>query len=379
MQVLEAANNGLTDMRPLEKCDLSNLRVLHLPRNDITKIEGLWKMEQLRDLNLDHNKIKQCDPGCFYGLKSLRELHLADNAIKSLSHFGPLPRLRTLSLSNNRVSDLSEVAKLCSLKSLVQIGFQNTPLFRKQLYRVGVLRLLPNLRLIDSKEVSEDERKKLEQLIGTEDLKQQAVFVYMEQQQTNLSNTCNNNAGRSSTSFSHPYNNSAAAIPSSLSPLAALIESSSVNSASSQHTVAPSSLGFLGHHQPGLLTAGKQLGKVPVKITSLNFDSLPMSGQSRHSGFAAIGQSLATCTAIGTASDRRLQQQQQQQVVASRKSSAGYAVYTACPSAAYQHSTLLLSREQHAAAQGGYGDKGRSGQTRTAHRMQGKRLSTRGM
>ena len=38
---------------------LQSLRILHLPGNEITKIEALSHMEQLRELVLDKNKLKQ--------------------------------------------------------------------------------------------------------------------------------------------------------------------------------------------------------------------------------------------------------------------------------------------------------------------------------
>ena len=37
---------------------LQSLRILHLPGNEITKIEGLSHMEQLRELVLDKNKVE---------------------------------------------------------------------------------------------------------------------------------------------------------------------------------------------------------------------------------------------------------------------------------------------------------------------------------
>ncbi|CEL97089.1 unnamed protein product [Vitrella brassicaformis CCMP3155] len=189
LQILEMASNAITDLRPLDKLPLKSLRNLNLKANEITKIEGLSRLQYLRELYLDQNKIRQVEAGAFQPLRNLRELHIEDNGLKSLSNFGPLPRLRALFCSLNRISDLQEVEKIADLKGLVQISLAQTPVSRKPLYRPGLVRLLPSLRLIDGKEVTDEEREKAEMMTlagpvgpgGSEYLKgQQPFYVFAE-------------------------------------------------------------------------------------------------------------------------------------------------------------------------------------------------------
>jgi len=160
LQVLELTQNGISDLSPLTAYSLTALRILHLGGNEIVRIEGLNHLEQLRELILDHNRIRLFDENSFKGLKSLRELHLEDNCLRTLTNLGPLPRLRALYLSLNRLSDMAELEILRDLRLLVQVGVANNPVARKPLYRAMLLRAQPMLRIIDDKEITDEEREK---------------------------------------------------------------------------------------------------------------------------------------------------------------------------------------------------------------------------
>merc|ERR1719237_369607 len=74
LQVLELGSSAIADISYFSAFPLQTLRILHLPGNEITKVEGLSHLEQLRELVLDRNKVKQFDEHSFQGLRSLREL-----------------------------------------------------------------------------------------------------------------------------------------------------------------------------------------------------------------------------------------------------------------------------------------------------------------
>lgn len=193
LQVLEIGHSGITDMSPFAKFPLSTLRILHLQDNSISRVEGLSHLEHLRELVLDRNKVKQFDEHSFEGLKSLRELRVEDNGLKSLDHLGPLPRLRALYLSLNRIGELSELEKLRSLRHVLMIHLANNPVARKPLYRAHVINNAGSVRAIDGKEVTDEEREKVEQLLAVPDpskLLGQGVYVFTDQsqQQPQLSN-----------------------------------------------------------------------------------------------------------------------------------------------------------------------------------------------
>eukprot|EP00438_Fugacium_kawagutii_P028457 Skav206781 [mRNA] locus=scaffold1075:230963:237092:+ [translate_table: standard] len=135
--VLELGYSCIADLsclvlsRFFEQLPLQGLRILHLPGNEISKLEGLQNMEQLRELVLDKNRVKQFDEKSFEGLRALRELRLEDNGLKSLSNMGPLPRLRALYLSLNRIVELSELEKLRSLRHLLVVHMAQNPATRQ--------------------------------------------------------------------------------------------------------------------------------------------------------------------------------------------------------------------------------------------------------
>lgn len=72
-------------------------------------MDGLEGLENLRELNLDRNKIKSVDIGNFSSLNNLKILRMEDNGLRSLSNFEPLPKLQILKLGGNRISELAEL------------------------------------------------------------------------------------------------------------------------------------------------------------------------------------------------------------------------------------------------------------------------------
>ena len=75
--------------------------------NDISQVEGLEGLQQLRELVLDKNRIKSLAENSFISQKVLLELHLAENRIRELNHLDPLTELRKLFLGMNKLQVFS--------------------------------------------------------------------------------------------------------------------------------------------------------------------------------------------------------------------------------------------------------------------------------
>ncbi|CAE8701122.1 unnamed protein product, partial [Polarella glacialis] len=104
-----------------------------------------------------------------------------------LVNLGPLPRLRALYLSLNRVAELQELEKLRSLKQVLVIHLSQNPVARKPLYRAHVICAVQTVRAIDGREVTEEERERVEQTLQTADpQKQNAVYMFNEPPQTGV-------------------------------------------------------------------------------------------------------------------------------------------------------------------------------------------------
>ena len=71
--------------------------------NDISKIEGLESLQDLRELVLDRNRIKSIDDQSFASQWNLQELHMEDNRLKDLGGLMHLENLKRLYLAMNRI------------------------------------------------------------------------------------------------------------------------------------------------------------------------------------------------------------------------------------------------------------------------------------
>lgn len=76
---------------------------------DSRQLDGFHGTYNLRELNLEKNKIKYLEPQSFTSLVNLRVLNMEDNYLRSLAHFEPLVHLQIIKLGANRISDLSEL------------------------------------------------------------------------------------------------------------------------------------------------------------------------------------------------------------------------------------------------------------------------------
>eukprot|EP00928_Gymnodinium_smaydae_P027750 TRINITY_DN21353_c3_g1_i1.p1 TRINITY_DN21353_c3_g1~~TRINITY_DN21353_c3_g1_i1.p1 ORF type:complete len:1571 (+),score=412.13 TRINITY_DN21353_c3_g1_i1:289-5001(+) len=192
LQVLEMGSCGINDMSHFARIPLTALRILHLQGNDIAKLEGISHMEQLRELVLDRNKIKQFDEGSFAGLRALRELRIEDNGLKSLEHLGPLPRLHALHLSSNRIAEVNELEHMRNLRHLVIVHLAQNPVSRKPLYRAFLVCSVRSLRAIDGKEVTEEERERSDMMLNAQDpskaqnIMGQGVYVFTDASQVQV-------------------------------------------------------------------------------------------------------------------------------------------------------------------------------------------------
>ena len=170
LRALHLRSNGVSSVASLNlTVAKKTLRVLHLQENDISRLDGLAGLRSLEELALDRNRVKSVEPGTFDGLVNLRELRMEENGLKSLSNFEPLVRLRALRLSCNRVAEVSEVEKLGALAELRELTLASNPVTRKQVYRPMALRHCENLRALDGKEVTDEERHHVEYLFSPVD------------------------------------------------------------------------------------------------------------------------------------------------------------------------------------------------------------------
>lgn len=79
--------------------------------NEISQVEGLEGLHQLRELVLDRNRIKALADNSFIAQNVLLELHLAENRIRELNYLDPLTELRKLYLGMNKLQVFSSSSR----------------------------------------------------------------------------------------------------------------------------------------------------------------------------------------------------------------------------------------------------------------------------
>ncbi len=72
-------------------------------------------------------------------------------------------------VAGNRIVEFWEVDRLAELPHLMEIALANNPMSRKPNYRNAIIKRLPALIIFDGKEISADERMRIEQVGGIQD------------------------------------------------------------------------------------------------------------------------------------------------------------------------------------------------------------------
>ena len=85
--------NNLHDLYGLQYSPLQSLKILNASYNEITKIDFIDKLKQLRELDLTKNKIRQADQQSFNNAMVITCLRLDSNGMRTLQNIEKLERL----------------------------------------------------------------------------------------------------------------------------------------------------------------------------------------------------------------------------------------------------------------------------------------------
>ncbi len=112
LKELDLSNNNITEIKNLE--NLSNLLYLNLSNNLITEIKGLENQKMLRYLWLSGNQIREITG--LNALTNLMTLYLNNNDIEEIKGLDNLYKLNALYLEGNKIIDVSGIGHLKNLK-----------------------------------------------------------------------------------------------------------------------------------------------------------------------------------------------------------------------------------------------------------------------
>ncbi|KAM7102532.1 leucine-rich repeat-containing protein 49 isoform 3-T3 [Ciconia maguari] len=152
-----------------------HLRLLNFQHNFITRIQNISNLQHLVFLDLYDNQIEEISG--LSTLRSLRVLLLGKNRIKKISNLenlknldvldlhgnqkdvDTLPRLQRLFLSFNNISSFEDILCLADSSSLSDITFDGNPIAQETWYKHTVLHHMMQLRQLDMKRITEEERR----------------------------------------------------------------------------------------------------------------------------------------------------------------------------------------------------------------------------
>ena len=162
LEVLDISKNKIKTLEALSNYPLSELHILKVSKNMIKNIEGVRHLTNLRDLDFSSNRIRTIEPHSFHHTMKLKYLCLDENLIRNFSNLAILPRLQHLFVRYNKISEYSEIGRLSDITTLRELEISSNPQSRKLGYRFNVIQRIPSLIYLDGREITSEERRRIE-------------------------------------------------------------------------------------------------------------------------------------------------------------------------------------------------------------------------
>eukprot|EP00729_Bicosta_minor_P006778 gene6778-7688_t len=132
-------------------------------------IENLGStLDQFDVMDFTDNDIRRIDSKGFPQLKRLKTLLLSGNRVVKISKGleGAIGGLEEINLTNNRVAELADLTPLKTLPNLARLSLIGNPVARVKQYRSFVIKVLPNIKILDFHKVNDAERKAADDLFS---------------------------------------------------------------------------------------------------------------------------------------------------------------------------------------------------------------------
>ncbi|XP_069758480.1 leucine-rich repeat-containing protein 49 isoform X2 [Narcine bancroftii] len=171
LRVLMLGKNRIKTISNLEH--LTDLDVLDLHANQISRMENINHLTELRVLNLAGNLIVHVEN--VSGLDSLTELNLRRNRIESVRDADTLPCLQRLFLSFNNISRFENIVCLANSLSLSEVTLDGNPIAQESWYKRTILRHMVQVRQLDMKKITEEEKRMASVMARKEDDKKREI------------------------------------------------------------------------------------------------------------------------------------------------------------------------------------------------------------
>ncbi|KAA0707020.1 Leucine-rich repeat-containing protein 23 [Triplophysa tibetana] len=162
LETLNLIGNGIQTMHGLECNNLTNLVTLELRGNCLETTDGIY-LPNLRHLHLAKNNIKRLEG--LERLEQLNTLNLRDNQLESLDGINSsLKCLQYLNIRGNLISSQRALQALFSVeKSLSVLVVLDNPLAKTDDYRLYLISHLSQLERLDKDPITADEKSEAQE------------------------------------------------------------------------------------------------------------------------------------------------------------------------------------------------------------------------
>lgn len=147
------------EIQVIENLGVTNdmFEVIDLTDNEIRILNGLPNLVNLKTLLLGRNSIQ---------IMQLNHTHNINNNNNNNNNSHTLTNLKTLSLIENNLKNLHDLIGLRNFKNLENLYLNHNPVTNLKNYRLFVIWLLPNLKILDFNKIKEKERNLSSEYFG---------------------------------------------------------------------------------------------------------------------------------------------------------------------------------------------------------------------
>ncbi|OWB80479.1 hypothetical protein B5S32_g4760 [[Candida] boidinii] len=147
------------EIQVIENLGVTNdmFEVIDLTDNEIRILNGLPNLVKLKTLLLGRNSIQ---------IMQLNHTHNINNKNNNNNNSHTLTNLKTLSLIENNLKNLHDLIGLRNFKNLENLYLNHNPVTNLKNYRLFVIWLLPNLKILDFNKIKEKERNLSSEYFG---------------------------------------------------------------------------------------------------------------------------------------------------------------------------------------------------------------------
>ncbi|XP_073989903.1 uncharacterized protein isoform X2 [Rhodnius prolixus] len=149
LEVLYLNMNNIRNLEKLELYRAPKLVALFLHDNELCSVQGLSKMDNLKHLVLDRNKLNAINPSAVADLINLKNLYVEYNHLHSLNFLKELKSLKSLFLAYNKILEYETLHNFTHVSKIKELTVYGNPMCRFNSHYIALLSCLPKLCKLD--------------------------------------------------------------------------------------------------------------------------------------------------------------------------------------------------------------------------------------